>query len=177
MKKTYKIVGVEMTHRSAWATRKTDLGEEIRYEVAQKGYLLLQLTLQDVAGIQLQVPIDLLYSLSEEGESLLANRGIEKAVEAIAFKFLGYEIPEEDIFEIRGGSGYRLSAILTKKVRKNLIGFDEVPLSYQYSHRLAANYQRKKEEGRLPKKSTFKKLIENPLIRIGEWKRAMMSHI
>jgi hypothetical protein len=171
--KNLKIIGAKLTCRSAFATKTLPDGEEVVYEVAQKGNLVMAVTLLGDDGKEVEVPVDLLYSLPEEGESLLTNGVVLDAIARFAFKATGTTISREDIFSINGGSGWRLSMRLTKMVRRMLVDFDEVPVSWHYSHKLAASYTKKKMEGRKPKKSTFEKIKYNPHVRIREWLEAL----
>ncbi len=169
--KNFKIVGSTLTCRSAFMT--TPAGDVV--EIFQKGYLVAMLSLKGDNGSEVQVPVDLIYSLKQEGESLLSDHRILNAIERFAFKVTGTTVDSEDVYLISGGTGYRLSTRLTKMVRRMLIGYSEVPVSWSYSNQLAAGYQKKKENGTVPKSATFLKMINQPHIRIGEWLRKITS--
>jgi hypothetical protein len=168
----FKITKVALAPRGHWATSED---EEYVYKVASEGVIGLHIQAINGEGETRAFNVDLLLALSSEGASIIENTRVQEAMKEIGFSLVGLPIPEKAFFAIPGGTGWRLSMSLTRKIRKVLIGVEDVPVSWQYIKKLKEGFYKKLNEGRVPKDPTFIKLRDNPRIKIGEWKEALYS--
>ena len=172
----YYIIDVKMNHRGHWASK----GEDTVYEITPNGVLVLELkVLNGVTGeILSPVNIDVLYGLREEAEGIAKNLFLKGRVvrKYVRDRLLGREVlPPYPAGKY--GSSWRLNPVDSRKIREEIWGVEEVPVSWRYIKKLRHNWLDKLERGKAPKNSKFLELEQNPRFRIKEWIGKLYSYV
>jgi len=141
----YKIINVKFAQYGHWAT---DEENNKKYEIRSKGKIQLYLTLVDKNFNKVEVPVDLFYGTGEEGERLVhyfkpVHKSLKILLPRLKFKYLGMEVYEDEIYRISQGTGYRLVPELTKQIRLELLGEEEVVLTNKYYYLLKKKNEKK----------------------------------
>jgi len=148
-----KIFNINLSFRSHWATSP----DGIKKEIQVKGVIVLYLDILNKDGSIITTPVDMFYGLREEGEGILSYKNLNKALAAMKYKFLGTKVSRNQIYNINGGTGWRLQPEITKAIREKIFGAPEVPVSPDYLKKLEEAYNR-----RPTPESKYLELRDNP---------------
>jgi len=165
----YKITNVKYRQRGLY---KTVDGDQI-YKITNNGNILLIVEMINEHNKRIYLPVDILYSTSEEGKRIIKEKLLDDFISRLRYQYCGMKVPYDKFYHIENGTNYRFINPVTKNIRDSIFGHDGVIVSINYWNYLNELYKNK-----LPSKNSKLITFKNKKkLYINDWLKLIDNYI